>query len=42
MRNRVIHAYDALDFERVWETVTRSIPALRATLAPLLSPEADD
>lgn len=42
MQNRVIHGYDAVDFERVWETVTRSIPALRATLAALPSPEADD
>jgi uncharacterized protein with HEPN domain len=42
MRNRVIHGYDAVDFERVWETVTRSIPALRATLAALPSLEADD
>jgi uncharacterized protein with HEPN domain len=42
MRNRVIHGYDALDFERVWQTVTESIPALRAALAPLLSLEAND
>jgi len=42
MRNKVIHGYDSVDFERVWGTVTVSIPALRAALGPLLSPEADD
>ncbi len=36
MRNRVIHGYDSIDFERVWLTVTRSIPALRILLSPLL------
>lgn len=41
MRNRVIHGYDAVDFGRVWETVTESIPALRTAIAPLLSGEAD-
>jgi uncharacterized protein with HEPN domain len=42
MRNLVIHAYDAVDFERVWDTATVSIPDLRAAIAPLLSPEAED
>jgi len=42
MRNKVIHGYDSVDFERVWGTVTVSIPALRAELGPLLSPEADE
>jgi uncharacterized protein with HEPN domain len=42
MRNRVIHGYDAVDFERVWETLTESIPDLRAALAPLLPRESDD
>jgi len=42
LSNRVIHGYDAVDFNRVWETVTESIPALRASLAPLLSQEGDN
>ncbi len=42
MRNKVIHGYDSVDFERVWGTVTVSIPALRAELGPLLSPEGDE
>jgi len=33
---------DVVDFKRVWETVTESIPALRASLAPLLSEEGDN
>jgi uncharacterized protein with HEPN domain len=41
MRNRVIHGYDAVDFKRVWETVTESIPSLRVALAPLLPSDAD-
>lgn len=42
MHNHVIHGYDAVDFETVWETATRSIPELRAALAPLLPQETDD
>jgi uncharacterized protein with HEPN domain len=42
MRNRVIHGYDAVDFERVWETVTESIPALRTAIEPLLPQQEDD
>jgi uncharacterized protein with HEPN domain len=42
MRNRVIHGYDAIDFSTVWETVTVSIPAMRAAVAPLMTPETDD
>jgi uncharacterized protein with HEPN domain len=42
MRNRVIHGYDAIDFGRVWETVTVSLPALRTAIAPLLRPDAEN
>lgn len=28
MRNKVIHGYDTVDFERVWDTATVSIPDL--------------
>jgi uncharacterized protein with HEPN domain len=37
MRNKVIHGYDTVDFERVWETATVSVPELRAALSPLIA-----
>jgi uncharacterized protein with HEPN domain len=42
MRNRIIHGYDAVDLERVWQTVTVSIPDLRAAIARLRSEEPED
>ncbi len=38
MRNRVIHAYDDVDVEIIWETVQRDIPPLTAQLEALLPP----
>ncbi|MCC7207773.1 MAG: DUF86 domain-containing protein [Anaerolineae bacterium] len=32
MRNRLIHAYFAVDIDRVWETVSLSIPSLISQL----------
>ncbi len=34
MRNRLIHAYSAIDLDFVWETAAREVPALLATLRP--------
>jgi uncharacterized protein with HEPN domain len=42
MRNVVIHAYESVDLERVWQTATVSVPALQAALAPLLSEGAEN
>jgi uncharacterized protein with HEPN domain len=39
MRNIVVHAYDSVDLELVWVTVTDSIPALLEQLLPSLAPE---
>jgi uncharacterized protein with HEPN domain len=36
MRNRIIHGYDAVDDEIVWDTVQRKIPPLTEHLASLL------
>ena len=36
MRDRLIHGYDAIDFERVWNTVSIDISDLLARLEPLL------
>jgi len=35
MRDKMIHAYDVIDYERVWETVSHDLPELIAALAPL-------
>ena len=37
MRNRVIHGYDFVDFVRVWETASRSLPPVNAELKSLLA-----
>lgn len=36
MRDRPIHAYDAVDLDEVWRTVEKDIPGLLAMLEPLL------
>jgi uncharacterized protein with HEPN domain len=38
MRDRLIHGYDAVDTEVVWDTLTRDLPRLVADLRPLLPP----
>jgi len=35
MRDKLIHAYDAVDLEEVWKTVSIDIPHLITLLAPL-------
>ena len=39
MRNFAAHQYDDLDPHRLWRTVTRDVPALRAYLADVVLPE---
>jgi uncharacterized protein with HEPN domain len=39
MRNLAAHQYDDLDPHRVWRTLTRDVPALRAYLAEVVLPE---
>ncbi|TWT44676.1 hypothetical protein RAS1_10910 [Phycisphaerae bacterium RAS1] len=34
MRDKLIHAYDAVDLEEVWRTVQRDLPNLLTELAP--------
>lgn len=41
MRDHLIHAYDTVDFEEVWNTIRRDIPALREHITPLLPPSGD-
>lgn len=42
MRNRLIHAYFAIDFDRVWETITIAVPELISQLEALLQPPAQE
>ncbi|HUU22435.1 MAG TPA: DUF86 domain-containing protein [Phycisphaerae bacterium] len=39
MRDKLIHAYDAVDIEEVWKTLRADIPALLTFLTPLVEPE---
>ena len=41
MRNRLIHEYDRVDLEQVWETITTDVPALIEVLEPLEPRDAD-
>jgi len=34
MRNRLVHAYHAVDLDVLWETVNRDVPQLLAALGP--------
>lgn len=42
MRDHLIHGYDAVDLEEVWNTTTRDIPDVLTRITPLLplQPEA--
>ncbi|MBI4719006.1 MAG: DUF86 domain-containing protein [Planctomycetes bacterium] len=39
LRDRLIHCYDDLDFDRIWETATGSLQIVRAYLEDLLGSE---
>ncbi len=39
MRNRIIHAYNDVDLNIVWEVVHRNLPELIAQLEKILPPE---
>lgn len=36
MRNRLIHGYDFVDYDILWQTVTEDLRALVAALEPLV------
>jgi len=36
MRDKMIHAYDVIDYDRVWETLAHALPELIAALRPLV------
>ena len=42
LRDRLIHAYDDLDLDRVWDAAANVLPKVRAQLEPLLPTEPRD
>jgi uncharacterized protein with HEPN domain len=38
LRDRLIHGYDEVDLDRVWQISTEEVPAVLAALEPLLPP----
>ncbi|MGH8056799.1 MAG: HepT-like ribonuclease domain-containing protein [Candidatus Entotheonellia bacterium] len=36
MRDHLIHGYDVIDLDEVWQTATRDVPEVLITLEPLL------
>ncbi|MFO8009433.1 MAG: DUF86 domain-containing protein [Dehalococcoidia bacterium] len=39
MRNRLVHVYFDIDVDRVWDTVTDDLPALKAAVEEVISGE---
>jgi uncharacterized protein with HEPN domain len=39
MRNRLVHEYDEIDLDVVWETIVNSLPILLIELEKLVPPE---
>lgn len=37
MRNRLIHGYFTVDFDKVWETIVRDLPPLKQAINKILS-----
>ena len=42
MRNRMIHVYDAVDLDIVWETARERIPELLALIEPLVPTQPEE
>jgi len=41
MRNLLVHAYFAVDWDIIWKTATVSVPQLQAQIAELLETESE-
>ena len=39
MRHRLVHGYDEINWERVWETVIHDFPKLKEAIEPLIPKE---
>ncbi|MBU4320644.1 MAG: DUF86 domain-containing protein, partial [Nitrospinae bacterium] len=40
MRNRIIHAYDTVNFEIVWDVVREDLPELKKKLKAIISAQS--
>jgi uncharacterized protein with HEPN domain len=41
MCDHLIHGYDAIDLDEVWNTATRDVPEVLSKIEPLLPPQPD-
>jgi uncharacterized protein with HEPN domain len=41
LRNFYIHVYDRIDYERVWYTVTHTVPRIQVAVSKLLPPPGE-
>ena len=41
LRNRLIHGYDSVDFDILWQIITNDLPPLIPTLEAIIASEAD-
>jgi len=41
MRNRLVHGYDSINYDVLWQTVTEDLPRLITTLEKILPPLDD-
>jgi uncharacterized protein with HEPN domain len=39
LRNRLIHGYDAVDFDILWQVVSKDLPPLVAALEEIVAPD---
>lgn len=42
LRNRLIHGYDSVDFDILWQIITQDLPPLIATLEAIILPGQTD
>jgi uncharacterized protein with HEPN domain len=42
LRNRLIHGYDSIDLDILWEVLTRDLPQVRSLLLDVLRQEGID
>jgi uncharacterized protein with HEPN domain len=39
MRNRIVHGYDTVDYDILWETISQDLPRLIASLEKIVPPD---
>jgi uncharacterized protein with HEPN domain len=41
LRHRLVHAYDEVDFDVIWETMRRDVPNLIVRIGPAIPPDSE-